>query len=157
MDFLPLRIEKQALNNMIADLESAYPDEGCGFLYGQDGQERVITEAVKVVNSKEGDKRRRFEIGPLDYIKGERYADENNLKLLGVYHSHPNHPARPSVHDLNQAFPYFSYIIVSVNEGTAGDITSWQLDEKGEFQEEKILDTQRASVDAVDETSKSKN
>lgn len=139
MDFLPLRIAKDAMNNMIKDLEEAYPDEGCGFLYGQDGKERAITEAVKVVNSKEGDKRRRFEIGPVDYMKAERYADENNLKLLGVYHSHPNHPARPSVHDLSQAFPYFSYIIVSVNEGKAGDITSWQLDEKGEFREEKII------------------
>ncbi len=136
---LPLEIAEAALKNMINDLEEAYPDEGCGFLYGKDGDIRNIVEAKKVVNSKDGDKRRRFEVKPTDYMKAEMYADENNLKLVGIYHSHPNHPARPSEHDLKQAFPVFSYIIVSVNEGKAGDITSWQLDENGNFEQEKII------------------
>ena len=78
-------------------------------------------------------------MNPGDYMKAERYADEKGFKLLGIYHSHPNHPAKPSVHDLNQAFPFFSYIIVSVNDGKHDDITSWQLDNNGEFQEEKII------------------
>lgn len=139
MNFLPVKISEEALKAMLRDLKEAYPDEGCGFLFGADGLEREIKEAVKVVNSKEGDKRRRFEVKPLDYMKAERYAEENNLKLVGIYHSHPNHPARPSVHDLKQAFPYFSYIIVSVNEGEIADITSWQLDENGEFEQENIV------------------
>lgn len=139
MNFLPVKISEKALKAMLKDLKEAYPDEGCGFLFGNDKLEREITEAVKVVNSKEGDKKRRFEVSPLDYMRAEKYADENNLKLVGIYHSHPNHPARPSIHDLKQAFPYFSYIIVSVNNGEIGDITSWQLNENHEFEQENIV------------------
>ncbi|QMU27603.1 Mov34/MPN/PAD-1 family protein [Adhaeribacter radiodurans] len=119
-----------------------YPDECCGFLYGEENDVRLIQEAIQVINSKDGDKRRRFEISPEDYMRAERYALENNTNLLGVYHSHPNHPARPSEHDLKQAVPFFSYIIVSVMEGKVADITSWQLNEDSQFEEEKILQTE---------------
>ncbi len=135
---LPVKFTDESLQAMLKDLEEAYPNEGCGFLYGDDGDLRTIKEAVKVINSKEGDQRRRFEIKPTDYMKAERYADENNLKLIGIYHSHPNHPARPSEHDLKQAFPFFSYVIVSVNDGKAVDVTSWQLDENEKFYQEEI-------------------
>ena len=120
-----------------------YPDECCGFLYGQDNEVRLVQEAIPVTNSKDGDKRRRFEISPLDYMQAERYALENNTSLLGVYHSHPDHPARPSEHDLKQAVPYFSYIIVSVMQGKVADITSWQLNEEGQFEAENILQPEK--------------
>ncbi len=71
-------------------------------------------------NHKEGDQRRRFEISDLDYMKAERHAAKEGLTLLGVYHSHPLHPAIPSEHDHTVAMPFFSYLIVSVQtEGTA--------------------------------------
>ena len=72
-------------------------------------------------------------------MKAERYALENNTTLLGVYHSHPNHPAKPSVHDLKQAVPFFSYIILSVSETAVEDLTSWQLDTAGQFVQENVL------------------
>ena len=134
----PLIFSESALTNMLMDLKDAFPNEGCGFLFGTDSVKREIVEAQKVINSKEGDQRRRFEINPTDYMKAERYADENNFKLIGIYHSHPNHPAKPSEHDLKQAFPYFSYVIVSVMNGDIANITSWQLDENGKFKEEII-------------------
>lgn len=120
---------------------TAFPDECCGFFYGsEDGDTRHITSVMPVVNSKEGDRRRRFEISPLDYIKAENYALEHKLKLLGVYHTHPLHPAVPSHHDLVQAMPYFSYIILSIEENRVADIRSWRLNEdKGIFEEEKII------------------
>lgn len=118
---------------------AVYPDECCGFLYGEDHEVRLIQEAIPVTNSQDGDQRRRFEISPVDYLRAERYALENNTGLLGVYHSHPDHPARPSEHDLKQAMPFFSYIIVSVQQGQVADLTSWQLNEAGQFEEEKIL------------------
>ena len=91
-------------------------------------------------NAKEGDKRRRFEISGLDYIKAEQYALDNDLDLLGVFHSHPNHPAIPSEHDLRQAIPFFSYIIVSVYDEKTLAVTSWRLNEEaGEFEEEKVV------------------
>ena len=75
-------------------------------------------------------------ISPLDYMKAEEYADNNNLILLGVYHSHPEHPAIPSEHDLKVAMPYFSYVIVSVKKKKAVDFRSWRLS-NGRFEEEK--------------------
>lgn len=135
---MEIDIAEEALQVMIQDAEKSYPDECCGFFYGQEYGNRYITEAIPVINSKEGDKRRRFEISPEDYIKAERYAFAHKLRLLGVYHSHPDHPARPSEHDLKQAVPYFSYIILSVQQGKVADITSWQLAEHGTFEEEAV-------------------
>ncbi len=119
--------------------EEAFPNECCGFLYGDEKDGRLITLAVPVENSKEGDQRRRFEISPFEYMKAEQYAALNNTQLLGIYHSHPNHPAIASEHDLAKAMPFFSYIIVSVMEGKAVDIKSWKLkDEERVFFEEEV-------------------
>ena len=135
-----LSISEEALKVMHQHAEKTFPNECCGFFYGKDGEIRLIEQANIVDNSKEGDQRRRFEVSPLDYLKAERYATENNTTLLGVYHSHPNHPAKPSIHDLKQAVPFFSYIIISVMDGKVDDTTSWQLNNQGEeFEEEAIL------------------
>ena len=122
-------------------LEADFPHEGCGFFFGtEEGNDRKVTVIRPVDNAKEGDQRRRFEVSPLDYIKAERFALQHDLAFLGIYHSHPNHPAIPSIHDLKQAVPYFSYIIVSIQEGKSANTTSWRLDEeKGEFEEEKVI------------------
>jgi proteasome lid subunit RPN8/RPN11 len=134
-----LIIEQKPLDEMYYDALQSFPDECCGFFFGKEtGDERIITNILVVNNSKEGDKRRRFEIAPKDYLDAERFADENELRLLGVYHSHPNHPAFPSEHDRVAAQPYFSYIIISVKENQIADIRSWQLSDKFQFEEEKI-------------------
>ena len=118
----------------------AFPNECCGFLFGNEENGRLITLSTRVENSKAGDQRRRFEISPFDYMKAEQFAIENNTKLLGIYHSHPNHPAIASVHDLEKAMPYFSYVIVSIMDGKYADIKSWKLhDDKREFHEEQVL------------------
>jgi len=134
-----LVIEQKSLDEMYADALRSFPDECCGFFFGNEiGEERIVTNILTVDNSKEGDKRRRFEIAPKDYLDAERFADENELQLLGVYHSHPNHPAVPSEHDRIAAQPYFSYIIISVKENEIADIRSWQLNENFMFEEETI-------------------
>jgi len=134
-----LVIEQTPLNEMLQDGLQTFPDECCGFFFGKEtGEGRIILKSLVVNNSKEGDKRRRFEISPKDYLNAERFADENELQLLGVYHSHPNHPAIPSEHDRVAAQPYFSYIIISVKENEIADIRSWQLNEDFQFEEEKI-------------------
>lgn len=140
-----LIISEKALDAIHQHAAETFPYECCGFFYGNDGDHRKIFEAIPVTNSKEGDQRRRFEVSPLDYMKAERYALENNTTLLGIYHSHPNHPAKPSVHDLKQAVPFFSYIIVSVMEGIIEHTTSWQLNEQGQFEEEAILNVEVTS------------
>jgi len=134
-----LLLEQKPLQDMYKDALKSFPDECCGFFFGKEiGQERIVTDILAVNNSKEGDKRRRFEIASRDYLNAERFADENELELLGVYHSHPNHPAVPSEHDRVAAQPYFSYIIISAKENEIADIRSWQLNEKFQFEEESI-------------------
>ena len=134
-----ITITEEALKVMYYDSEKTFPNECCGFMYGKEENGRLIETAMPVINSKEGDQRRRFEISAFDYMKAEQYAIENETQLLGVYHSHPNHPAIASKTDLSKAMPYFSYVIVSVLEGKIDDVKSWKLkDEVREFEEEEI-------------------
>lgn len=126
------------------DAINTFPDECCGFVFGMEdeNQNRIITEILVVENSKQGEKTRRFEISPLDYLRAEQYAMDNELLLLGIFHSHPNHPAIPSEHDRIAAQPYFSYLIISVMNREIAGIRSWKLNEKEQFDEEKIADYQ---------------
>ena len=134
-----LQIDHSLLKIMHEHALSTYPNECCGFFFGTAENEyrRDITKVHTVTNSKEGDQRRRFEISPLDYMKAEQYALEQGVELLGIYHSHPNHPAIPSQHDLNQAVPFFSYIIISVGDKEVHHTTSWKLVDQ-EFEKETI-------------------
>lgn len=119
--------------------EADYPNECCGFFYGQvDGDQRTVRVVQEVNNAKEGDQRRRFQIDPRDYQRAEKYAIDHDLDLLGVYHSHPDHPAEPSEHDRKVAMPYFSYIIISVQDGKTVTTRSWRLNEKQQFDEEPV-------------------
>lgn len=133
-------INEQITEELKKDAFNSFPDECCGFILGKEnGEERVIGEIIVVKNTKEGDKRRRFEISPLDYLKAEQYAEEKKLTLLGVYHSHPNHPSIPSEHDRIVAQPYFSYVILAVKENELVSIQSWILNDEFQFEEEKVL------------------
>ena len=145
---MKLKINSEANNVMQQHAIETFPDECCGFLYGSENENRIIELAVPVINSKDGDKKRRFEISPLDYMKAEQYALQNKISLLGVYHSHPQHPAIASEHDLKQAMPYFSYVILSVIDKKIDDIKSWKLNEENTiFLEEEISNEQLIPTD----------
>ena len=101
-----------------------YPHECCGALLGQEG---AVLEAWALPNTTEEGPRRRFLIRPVDYRAAEERAAEAGLELLGFYHSHPDHPARPSQYDLDHAWPVFSYVILSVVAGRSEDMSSWRL------------------------------
>jgi proteasome lid subunit RPN8/RPN11 len=117
-----------------------YPEEICGFLYGrQDGTVRVIESVLQVTNDRAENRNKRFEISPQDYLAGERHALDVKKDLLGIYHTHPDHPALPSRHDYAQAVPYFSYLIISVKGSQLGKITSWQLNDERKFIRENIF------------------
>lgn len=133
-----LLIKRPVLCGMIADTES-YVEERCGFFFGHDeADHRTVTKLMVVNNSKEGNKCANFEIAAKDYLHAERVAEQENLTLLGVYHSHPNHPAIPSEYDRVAAQPYFSYVIISVLNKKVAGIRSWQLDNNFQFKEVKI-------------------
>jgi proteasome lid subunit RPN8/RPN11 len=131
-------IPPDTLNQINGHAVLIFPDECCGFLYGQELEDgtRIISVIRQVDNAKPGDKRRRFEITPKDYMQAEVFASENNLSLLGIYHSHPGHPAVPSEHDRIAAQPYFSYVIISVLQGNIDHIRSWRLNDDSHFEEE---------------------
>lgn len=115
----------------------AFPHECCGALLGRDG---VVLEAFALPNTTEEGPRRRFLVRPDDYRAAETRARDTGLELLGFYHSHPDHPARPSQYDLDHAWPSFSYVIVSVMAGDDAAMTSWRLkDDRGAFDEEELL------------------
>jgi len=125
-----------------------YPNECCGVILGQvNGARKVAGEIVPLKNlrndpvraqellplvdpAKETE-RNRFLIDPLDQLRIEKDARGRGLEVLGYYHSHPDHPARPSVYDREHGWPWYSYIIVSVEQGIAKDLTCWVLAEDG--------------------------
>ena len=106
--------------------EETFPHECCGALIGRDGR---VTAAVPLPNTTEEGPRRRFLVRPADYRQAEREASAHGAELLGFYHSHPDHPARPSQFDLDHAWPTFAYIIVSVMAGRSALMTVWYLKE----------------------------
>jgi proteasome lid subunit RPN8/RPN11 len=115
-----------------------YPHECCGALIGREG---VVTTIHALPNTTDEGPRRRFRVSDKDYLAAERHATQTGGELLGFYHSHPDHPARPSQYDLDHAWPVFSYIIVSVRGGVAMDMTSWRLrEDRSAFDEEPLTE-----------------
>lgn len=109
--------------------EETYPEECCGFLIGKmtaDGND--VRRVERAVNRNENRREDRYIISPDDYRAAEKAAAEADLDIVGMYHSHPDHPARPSATDLETAtFPGYTYVIVSVREGRAGELAAWTL------------------------------
>jgi len=130
-------ITAAALEAVRAHGVQTFPDECCGALIAVGG---VIVEAFALPNTTTSGAARRFQISPRDYRASEARATELRGTLAGFYHSHPNHPARPSQHDLDQAWPNFSYVIISVNAAVPGDITCWHLkDDRSAFEQGELI------------------
>jgi proteasome lid subunit RPN8/RPN11 len=121
--------------------EETFPNECCGFLLGKlNGADRGVVDLLPAANDREdGAQYNRFLITPEAYLRGEKAARARGLDIVGFYHSHPNAPARPSQYDLDHAWPVYSYVIVSIREGAAADMTSWRLrDDRSAFDPEAI-------------------
>jgi proteasome lid subunit RPN8/RPN11 len=117
-----------------------YPHECCGAMLGTetDGS-REVTALFPLINRRDDSPRNRFSITPDDFRQAERAAADRGLDLIGWYHSHPDHPARPSEFDREHAWPWYSYVIVSVGQGKPLDLTSWRLeDDRSMFQPEPV-------------------
>jgi len=138
-----VRIRNEVIGKIKAEAQAAYPYECCGFLLGPAGnceKPRTIMAIQAVPNEREGEAaHRRFSIEPRAFLAAERKAEEKGWDVIGIYHSHPDHPAKPSAYDLEQALPWYTYVIVSVQKGAAGEPTAWLLEaDRGAFAQEDI-------------------
>ena len=125
--------------------EETYPHECCGALIGTGGH---ATATVALPNTTEEGPRRRFMVRPSDYRTAEQRATELGGELLGFYHSHPDHPSRPSQTDTDAAHLGYSYVIISVQNGTVASAQSWVLNEtdsEKKFYEEPLVSEQGES------------
>jgi proteasome lid subunit RPN8/RPN11 len=134
---MTLTIPQDLLDQIRSHGEEAYPEEGAGFLLGNDGR---VENILPLPNAREEEARHnRYLIKAEDYLKAELTADSLGLSLIGVFHSHPDHPNRPSEIDREWAQPFFSYVITSVQSGRASGSRSWKLSEdRSKFEEEEI-------------------
>jgi proteasome lid subunit RPN8/RPN11 len=160
-------VSAAALEAMRAHAEKGYPFEICGFLVGSAGAEgRTVTEAWPVQNAWDDDpearaqmlagvqaasgaagvqawdaaaQERRYLVSPRDIAACMRRAREAKVDLVGVYHTHPEHPAEPSTFDREAAWPEWSYVILSVRAGKVAEVRSWTIEgEDGPFVEEAL-------------------
>ena len=117
-----------------------YPHECCGAILGRDENgSREAHVLLPLANRREDSPRNRFEVTPEDVQLAEKTARDQNLELIGWYHSHPDAPARPSEFDREHAWPWYSYIIVSVQSGMPRDMNSWRLqDDRAAYDVEAI-------------------
>jgi proteasome lid subunit RPN8/RPN11 len=122
--------------------EREYPSECCGLLVGSFAEgKKTVAEIFPIENAREAEVRHnRSLITPRDLMRGERYAREKKLEVVGNYHSHPDHRAIPSQFDLDHALPVWSYVIVSVEKKKAVDLRSWEMEnDRSKFNEEVII------------------
>lgn len=107
----------------------SFPEECCGFLIGSVKEPRHVVEARRAKNVAEENRTRRYRVDPLELLHADEDARAKRLDLIGIYHSHPNHPAVPSEYDTSQAASWYTYVIQGVVEGEPRDLTAWRFDE----------------------------
>ena len=151
-----LKLAQQHLESIRAHGARDYPNECCGILFGSaEGNVKKVVEVVSLPNLRldsaraqevlpldepgRESERNRFLIDPMEQLKAEKEARSRGMDVVGYYHSHPDHPARPSEYDRVHAWPWYSYVIVSVERGEPKALTSWVLSEdRSRFDEEPI-------------------
>ena len=128
--------------------EADYPAEACGLIGGSvEGDRKVVVQLVPLDNRRSDSARNRYLIDPTSFRRAQERLDRDGLEVIGVYHSHPDHPPAPSAFDRDHAWPWLSYVIVGVAAGRAGEAKSWVLaDDRGTFDEESITIEERKAV-----------
>jgi proteasome lid subunit RPN8/RPN11 len=125
-----IRLEARHREAIGAHGEETYPHECCGFLLGrqQDGV-KVVQEVWPAENARDDSPQNRYLIPPMEMLRAEKESRRRGLEILGFYHSHPDVAARPSEYDRQHAWPWYSYLIVSVRAGQAAELNAWVVPE----------------------------
>ena len=144
-----IRLPETAVEAIREHGRESYRDEACGAMYGRvmsnggnggNGEDaKDVVRVAPLENARENERHRRFVVTPDAYRRAEAEATQSGLTLLGFYHSHPDHPAYPSAYDLAHAFPFFSYLILAVENAEPQTMRSFVLaNDRREFVEEKV-------------------
>lgn len=127
---MALELRRQDLERIEKHGAASYPNECCGVLLGKEKEgHKVVLDVLPLQNAREDSPRNRFLILPEDFLKSDQEARRRGMDILGFYHSHPDHPARPSEYDREHAWPWYIYVILAVEKGVPGQITGWLLTE----------------------------
>jgi proteasome lid subunit RPN8/RPN11 len=120
--------------------EGAYPNEGCGIFLGTLGDDAEVSDVRPATNLRQDRARDRYIMDPKDIIKAEREAEARGLDVVGFWHTHPDHPARPSQYDADHAWPEYVYVIMAIEAGRLVDVTGWVLESESppQFREEPL-------------------
>lgn len=138
---MSLKLTNSIYQQITAHLQAAYPNEGAGILIGSGDENGKLVQAIKPFgnNFEAGEQYHRYLITAKDMLDGEMEAEKLGLDVVGIFHSHPDHPAIASEYDREYALPWYSYLIVSVQKGAAADKKSWLLsDDRTKFNEESV-------------------
>lgn len=140
---MKLKLPADARAAIAKHAEDTFPEECCGAMLGHLGEDggdnRAIVEIMRIENTKGENRERRFLIDPMEVMRAEKMAKQKGLDVVGIYHSHPDHPSRPSDFDRDHAMPFWSYVIVSCMQGVSKTIQSWQLrEDRSQFDEEAL-------------------
>jgi len=135
-----IRLESADIEEIKDLAQKTYPHECCGVMVGSvENGVKTVTELVPAENQRTDSPANRYLITP-DLLNGlEKKLKGTDRAIVGFFHSHPDVPARPSTYDRDHAWPWYSYVIVSVNKGEAGEIHNWKLrDDRSAFDAEKM-------------------
>ena len=137
---MAIEVRREQLERMEQHGIEVYPEECCGVLLGkeQDGR-KVVLDLLPLKNARADSPHNRFLILPEDFLRSEREARARGMDILGFYHSHPDHPARPSEYDREHAWPWYTYLILAVEKGRPRVTTGWLLsDDRMKFLPEEM-------------------
>ena len=126
-----IQITKTAFDQIKSEAVNCYPAECCGLLIGNTlNNLHNITRISPSVNLMKNLGNDCFEINPQDRINIERKLRGSPEKVIGHFHSHPDHSNLPSKTDLKMAFePELIWLIISVINGKFLSFGTYQLDE----------------------------
>jgi proteasome lid subunit RPN8/RPN11 len=123
-----LVLPKDVRDELEAWIGGGYPEETCGLLIGRTHLGRTETaRATRAKNTNRARARDRYDLDPLDYLAADTAAREAGLEIVGVWHSHPDHPAEPSETDRAAAWEGWSYVIAEVTTIGVRAVRSWRL------------------------------
>lgn len=137
---MTIRISSSEFEKIRSQALESYPEECCGILVGTLAAERKVREAIPTKNTREDSRPTRYTIDPKEIWLAEKKYEQEKMGVIGFYHSHPDVPAQPSGFDLQNAWPVYSYIIVTVRGKEVSPPASWVLtDDRSAFREEKLI------------------